>query len=324
MISRDRSDDRVPCWMDKSNYGMIKVFIAFLLGGYMFRMLGHNGSPVTVVLTDQRAGTALRSDSNNPLVPVENHEGSASMNDNYSSIDVMDNDNSRNTPNSDEGSDCPFSPPSKDSLEWGGWEYDLEFIKTHHIQTSPIMAQWLLWFMNKNGMDSLLDVGCGVGQLKIALTKAGATDKTLDYVGLDGGSNIMELEGTVSPVIGDEEHVIPHLCWVDASVPFSLGKKFDIVFSNEVAEHIPRVGEQHYLDNLAKHIKENGYLLLGWARIGQGGFKHVNERDATFVIGEVEKRGLVFDNELTNEFRDQFMEGSGWKYNTYFFKKGNP
>lgn len=310
---RDSSNDSVPFWMDRSIYGLLKLLTAFILGGYVFRTFGKSGVPISVVLTDQRAEPALRGDSSvgNLGVDVDTSNG-----DNF-----LENDYSRNLPNPDKQSDCPFVPPSKNSFEWGGWEYDMEFIKTHHIQTSPVMAKWMVWFMKQKGIKSLLDVGCGVGQLKTAMTRAGATDKTLDYMGLDGGSNIMELEGIKSSVIGDENHIIPHLCWVDASVPFSMKKKYDIVFSNEVAEHIPRSGEKDYIDNLTKHIKDDGYLLLGWARIGQGGFKHLNERDATYVIGEIEKRGLIFDNELTNSFRQQFMEGSGWKYNSYFFKK---
>eukprot|EP00560_Eucampia_antarctica_P007394 CAMPEP_0197824738 /NCGR_PEP_ID=MMETSP1437-20131217/1958_1 /TAXON_ID=49252 ORGANISM="Eucampia antarctica, Strain CCMP1452" /NCGR_SAMPLE_ID=MMETSP1437 /ASSEMBLY_ACC=CAM_ASM_001096 /LENGTH=244 /DNA_ID=CAMNT_0043424487 /DNA_START=413 /DNA_END=1144 /DNA_ORIENTATION=+ len=236
-----------------------------------------------------------------------------------------------NRVNPDVNSDCPFVPPSKNSLDWGGWEYNLEFIKTHHIATSPVMARWMVGFMKEKGMKSLLDVGCGVGQFKVALEQEGATfvgdnvkkngvnvvvnnnnNGDLEYMGMDGGSNIMQLEGVIAPVGGNDKHRVPHLCWVDASVPFDLLRKFDLVYSNEVAEHIPRKGEQYYLDNLVLHLNDNGYLLLGWARIGQGGFHHVNERDATYAIEQVEKRGMVFDNELTENFRAQFVTGSGW------------
>jgi hypothetical protein len=58
-----------------------------------------------------------------------------------------------------------------------------------------------------------------VGQMKTVLDRIRAD---VDYIGFDGGANIMELEGVNTPVYGDPNHVVPHLCWVEASIRMCL------------------------------------------------------------------------------------------------------
>jgi len=195
---------------------------------------------------------------------------------------------------------CPFTPPGRGEehgiADWGGWEYDLPSIAAHHIQESAHKAVYD--FMKKNGATSLVDVGAGVGQMKVALDKIGATD--IEYVGFDGGSNIMELEGQNTPVYGDPNHVVPHLCWTDASKPFNVGRTFDAVLSKEVGEHIPPEGEANFMDNLVRLAKPGGgIIMLTWAHPGQGGFHHVNCKDQNYVIAKMVERGVIYSKELT-------------------------
>merc|ERR1711992_116500 len=103
------------------------------------------------------------------------------------------------------------------------------------------------------------------------------------YTGFDGGANIMDLEGVNTPVIGDDKHVVPHICWGDFSKPLYLGDKYDVVLSIEVAEHIPKTGENAFMDNLVRHMKHDGIIILTWAYPGQGGHHHVNEQNKAYV-----------------------------------------
>jgi len=195
--------------------------------------------------------------------------------------------------------DCPFTPPQvgfkgltthgTDLTEWGGWLYDLDSIKRFHIMESA--HEGIYDFLGPG--KSLVDVGAGVGQMKVALDRINAD---IDYFGLDGGANIMELEGTNTPVRGDENHIVPHVCWADASKPFSLDRQFDAVMSKEVGEHIPPEGESAFMDNLVKLAKPNGgWIILTWAHVGQGGHHHVNCKDQPYVIEKMEERGVIYD-----------------------------
>ena len=191
---------------------------------------------------------------------------------------------------------CPFTPPVVGPNEqyqhisdWGGWKYDLESIHAFHIGESAHQA--IYDFIGPGS--SLVDIGAGVGQMKVALDRINAD---VDYVGFDGGANIMDMEGINAPVGGDTGHVIPKLCWADASKPFDVQRTFDVVLSKEVGEHIPKEGEAAFMDNLIKLAKPHGgRIILTWAHPGQGGNGHVNCRPKPYIIKEMEKRGVIFD-----------------------------
>lgn len=73
-------------------------------------------------------------------------------------------------------------------------------------------------------------------------------------------------------------------------------KNVEIVISIEVAEHIPKIYENIFEDNLIKCSKS--IIILTWARIGQGGFYHVNERNKSEVINIFTSKGLKWNNTL--------------------------
>lgn len=112
----------------------------------------------------------------------------------------------------------------------------------------------------------------------------------------------MELEGVNTPVHGDDSHVVPHLCWTDASKPFYLDRTFDVVLSKEVGEHIPPEGEASFMDNLVRLARPGGgIIILTWAKPGQGGFHHVNCKEKSYIIEQMEKRGVKFHEAFTME-----------------------
>lgn len=192
---------------------------------------------------------------------------------------------------------CPFAPPLEEESsgisDWGGWKYDLPSIKAFHIRESAHTGIYKFLGPGK----SLVDIGAGVGQMKVALDLIGAD---IDYVGFDGGYNIMELEGKNTPVFGDDTHVVPHLCWVDASKPFYLAQTFDAVLSKEVGEHIPAAGEAAFMDNLVRLAKPHGGLIiLTWAHPGQGGNGHVNCKEKKDIIERMERRGVKHEPIMT-------------------------
>ena len=85
--------------------------------------------------------------------------------------------------------------------------------------------------------------------------------------------------------------------FLDLSVPIYHLDKYDWVISLEVAEHIPAEFEHIFIDNLVRHAKEG--IILSWAKLGQGGHSHINNRDFSYVKEQMELRNLRHDPNLS-------------------------
>jgi SAM-dependent methyltransferase len=108
---------------------------------------------------------------------------------------------------------------------------------------------------------SVLDVGCGAGAWLSVYRELGVTD----VCGVDGD------------YVDRARLLIPQAQFQagDVSRPFDLGRKFDLVQSLEVAEHIPPAASRTLIANLAGH---SSCVLFSAAVPGQGGENHVNEQ----------------------------------------------
>ena len=65
----------------------------------------------------------------------------------------------------------------------------------------------------------------------------------------------------------------------DLSAPIDLRRRFDLVQSLEVAEHLPAESSGAFVETLARH---GDFVLFSAAPPGQGGENHVNERPYAF------------------------------------------
>jgi SAM-dependent methyltransferase len=108
---------------------------------------------------------------------------------------------------------------------------------------------------------SVLDVGCGAGAWLSAWRGLGIED----IVGLDGG------------YVDPSRLLIPRAAFraVDLAEPFACGRRFDLVQSLEVAEHLPPSMSDRFVANLVEH---GDVVLFSAAPPGQGGDHHVNEQ----------------------------------------------
>ena len=79
--------------------------------------------------------------------------------------------------------------------------------------------------------------------------------------------------------------------FLDLTAPAFGLPAFDWVISLEVGEHIDRNFENIYLDNLVRHAKEG--IILSWAKVGQDGFSHVNNKPLEEVVALMDKRGFT-------------------------------
>ncbi|MEE8507787.1 MAG: methyltransferase domain-containing protein [Myxococcota bacterium] len=123
---------------------------------------------------------------------------------------------------------------------------------------------------------SLIDVGCGVGSWPAAFEELGVED----VWGVDGGH------------VDEKLLQIPsaRLVSFDLSKPFRMNRKFDLVVSLEVAEHLPGECAQTFVRSLTGL----GDVVLFSAAIPyQGGTNHLNEQWPDYWAGHFRERGYV-------------------------------
>jgi SAM-dependent methyltransferase len=123
---------------------------------------------------------------------------------------------------------------------------------------------------------SVLDVGCGVGVWVAEWGSAGVSD----VLGIDG--NYVDRTALRIPL----DKFAP----VDLQQSFSLGRKFDLVQTLEVAEHLDEARADTFVESLARHSET---ILFSAAIPGQGGTHHVNEQWPSYWAEKFAKAGYT-------------------------------
>jgi 2-polyprenyl-3-methyl-5-hydroxy-6-metoxy-1,4-benzoquinol methylase len=134
---------------------------------------------------------------------------------------------------------------------------DYEHSQNKHTLEGPQTALPLILAEAKPR--SLLDVGCGTGTwLKAALDFG-----IQDVFGVDGAE------------ITKDKFLVPERLFrqQDLTVPWSLGRRFDVVLCLEVGEHLDEACAATLVDSLVGH---SNWVLFSAACPGQPGQHHVN------------------------------------------------
>lgn len=179
---------------------------------------------------------------------------------------------------------CTSQPLSSEvTIDEHGFWNGYEAIGEH--KTDFCLAEALADFFIQEGVNTLVDLGCGTGDYVKVMRYCG-----IDCDGFDGNPE--------TPIISDGVAGV-----ADLSQPLDLGKKYDWVMSLEVGEHLPKAYEQTFFENLDRHNIHG--IVLTWAVKGQGGFGHFNEQNNDYVKAIMATYGYKNDVEAENFLREQ-------------------
>lgn len=139
--------------------------------------------------------------------------------------------------------------------------YDFEWHKLHGAGTTSSAVAVVDEVLRFLTVSSVLDIGCGDGRW-LAAFKARGVENVL---GVDG-----PWTDRSRLLIDDAHEFRVHRL----EEPLELDRRFDLVMSTEVAEHISSRHADQFVRNATAHAD---VVLFGAAIPYQGGFRHVNE-----------------------------------------------
>lgn len=182
-------------------------------------------------------------------------------------------------------------------------QYNTDFM-SYADRTSRFAAQTVAellkgWFP----INSVLDVGCAKG--------------TWLAVWRDGG--LGEVQGVDGDYVDRNTLAIPvdRFAARDLSQPFDFSRRFDLVQSLEVAEHIQAAAADTFADNLVRHA--SGLILFSAAPPGQGGEFHVNEQPYDYWRAKFAARGYVACDCLRPRIAENGQVSFWYRYNTLLY-----
>jgi len=164
----------------------------------------------------------------------------------------------------------------------------------------------------------ILDIGCGGGIASESLTRCGA-----NVVGIDASLEAIEC----AKAHAKEENL--KIDYQNTPIEeFSSNKQFDVIFANDVIEHVESV--PLFLKSLEKHLKSNGILVIST----------INKNPVAFALAKVmaeyvlklvpknthEYSKFITPKTLKNELSESFthLKTQGFSYNTltkeFFFE----
>lgn len=135
-------------------------------------------------------------------------------------------------------------------------------LDVHNLTSAKLIVPLILdlLYLKPN---SVLDVGCGIGTWLNVFKDYGIKD----LVGIDGDYVDKEL---LFDFLDEKDFIAK-----DLRLEFHLKRKFDLVLSLEVAEHLDEIYAEDFVSSLVSH----GEIIIFSAAIpGQGGQNHMNEQ----------------------------------------------
>ncbi|TIL46159.1 class I SAM-dependent methyltransferase [Mesorhizobium sp.] len=167
------------------------------------------------------------------------------------------------------------------------------------LASVPVIATWV---RNELGPQNVLDVGCGPGHFIAALVKEG-----INVLGVDISAAAMEA------VRHKNLPFMQHDLTNEYPLPLIDGRKWDLVTSFEVAEHLRPEFADNYLDKLCA-VADRVMLTAAEpdANIGPGLY-HYNEQKNDYWIQKMARRGFEYSSTSVLA-RDEFEKNGVISY----------
>jgi SAM-dependent methyltransferase len=174
-----------------------------------------------------------------------------------------------------------------------------DYIDVGSRTSARLVAKLLL---DEMSVDSLLDVGSGHGAWVAEWLSAGVKD----VVAVDGD------------YVQPDQLAIPNDRFVahDLSSPLHLGRRFDLIQSLEVAEHIDPEHADLFVDNLTRH---GDVILFSAAVPHQGGEHHVNEQPPEYWRARFAERSYDVFDWVRPRIVDRREVKAWYRYNTLIY-----
>jgi SAM-dependent methyltransferase len=170
--------------------------------------------------------------------------------------------------------------------------------KIHNTKSAEIVVPFIIEQLKPN---SVLDVGCGLGSWLKVFENYGVTD----YIGTDG--TYLNLE-----MVECDKSKIKLL---DLEKYQNFSRKFDLVITLEVAEHLNESSADEFVKTL---INASDNIVFSAAIPFQGGMNHINEQWMDYWSYKFEKEGYkvydIFRMKFWNEDKVDFW----YRQNMYF------
>ncbi|GMU44566.1 MAG: methyltransferase domain-containing protein [Xanthomonadales bacterium] len=154
---------------------------------------------------------------------------------------------------------------------------------------------------------SVLDIGCARGTWLSEWAALGA----VDIQGVDG--DYVARDRLAIPVERFRAH--------DLARPLGLGRRYDLVQSLEVAEHIPAAASDIFVANLCVHA--SGLVLFSAAPPGQGGEHHVNEQPYDYWRAKFRVHGYHAHDCIRPRVADDPAISYWYRYNAFLYVRAD-
>lgn len=138
-----------------------------------------------------------------------------------------------------------------------------KYIHNEIIHNSESSTEFVRFLYDTFKPRSVVDIGCGLGNFLYGFKKCGVKD----VIGVDGAWVDRE---KLSKYLTKDEYIEHNL-----ELPLKLDKKYDLVLSLEVGEHLSQNAAKIHVQNL---ISAGKIVIFSAAIPFQGGQNHVNEQ----------------------------------------------
>lgn len=140
---------------------------------------------------------------------------------------------------------------------------------------------------------SVIDFGCGVGN-------------HLKYFSEQG----VEIKGVDGSPAAKKHAVIDNIEIADLRKSYETTRKYDLVLSIEVAEHIP----EKFTDSFIETLSEAGEtIIMTAAPPGQQGIHHVNCQERSYWIDRFSERGYTYEKDIVQKIRENLeLDRTDW------------